>query len=177
MRKRQMKQHKALVLLTLITHERTVILVCLLTLQRSRSLTISFLLNTRQLSLLTYDEDKAVFLIDLWWGQGTAQKLFAVVRWKCRGHSLVWNWFLFWGFLWWLSAHHFSFQSTRTNQSAVYFSILLNSTWKSTLTAGYRMKQKNGNGMLQVIYRLLLSKFNHGPLYLSSFPLMRSSKS
>lgn len=37
----------------------TVILVYLLTLKRSLSSTISFLLNTRQLSLLTYNEDKA----------------------------------------------------------------------------------------------------------------------
>lgn len=85
---------------------------------------------------------KAVVLVDLWRVQGTTQKLFGIVRWKHRGDALVWNWLLFWGFLWWLSAHHFSFQSTRTNQSAVCFSFLLNSTWKSTLSAGYRMKQK-----------------------------------
>lgn len=126
------RQHKTLALLTPITREWTVILVCLLALQRSPSSTISFLLNTRQLSSLTYDNDKAQ----------TAQKLFAVVRWKCRDDALVWNWFLFLGFLWWLSAHHHSFQSMRNNQSAVCISFLLNSTWESTFIAGYRMKQK-----------------------------------
>lgn len=135
-------------------HERTVILVCLLTLQGSPSSTVSFLLNPRQLSLLTYDKDKVQ----------TAQKLFVVVRWKCRGDALVWNWFLFLGFLWWLSAHHHSFQSMRNNQSAVCISFLPEQYLEGNAHRRLQNETKNGNSMLQVIYRLLLSKFNYKPL-------------
>lgn len=132
MDKNRWRKCRALAFLTLVTHEWTVILVCLHTLQISMHSTISFPLNTWQFSSLTCDEDKA---------QHTGY-LQQSCRWIGRGDTLVWNWFLLWGFLWRFSAHHFSFQNTRTNQSSVCFSFLLNSTWKSTLTAGYWVKQK-----------------------------------
>lgn len=128
--KNRWRKQRGLALLILVTHEGTITLVCLHTLQRSMCSTISFPLNTWQFSSLTCDEDKAQY------------KGYLSGRWIDRWDALVWNCFLFWGFLWRLSAHHFSFQNTRTNQSSVCFSFLLNSTWKSTHTAGYRVKQK-----------------------------------
>lgn len=139
--------------MTLVTHEWTVILVCLHTAE------INVFNNQRS------PKHMAVFLIDLGRGQGTAQRPFAVVSQvsrygRCTGLKLVY----FLGFPLTTFCSSF-FISEYKDQSVICVLFLFAEQYLEVNThCRLQSETKNGNSMLQVIYRLLLSKFNHRPL-------------